>query len=159
MRELVFTFPDETFWDWPALHALIGDAFAYMEGRIDPPSSFTRMDVEAFRAKAETELFATCHDGDTLVGAAFADPRGETLYVGKLAVSPVYRKRGIARRLFSMIEDHACANGFTVLELQARIELIENHQTFNALGFIKTAETAHAGYTRPTSVTMQKALS
>ena len=38
-------------------------------------------------------------------------------------------------------------------------ELIENHATFAALGFRKTGETAHAGYSRPTSITMELALS
>lgn len=158
MANFHIIFPHDHFSDWPALHALIGDAFAYMDGRIDPPSSFTRMDVDAFRAKAETELLATCHDGTTLIAAAFADPRGNTLYVGKLAVSPAYRKRGIARKLISMIEDYARTQGFTALELQTRIELTENHQTFAALGFVKTAETPHPGYDRPTSITMQKRL-
>ena len=42
------------------------------------------------------------------------------------------------------------------LELQTRIELTENHATFGALGFKKIAETAHPGYSRPTSITMRK---
>jgi phosphinothricin acetyltransferase len=45
-----------------------------------------------------------------------------------------------------------------VLELQTRVELIENHNTFSALGFEKVAETAHPGYSRPTSITMQRAV-
>ncbi|MEL6793708.1 MAG: hypothetical protein AAFP78_09655, partial [Pseudomonadota bacterium] len=29
--------------DWTAVHRLLTDAFAYMDGRIDPPSSLHRM--------------------------------------------------------------------------------------------------------------------
>jgi phosphinothricin acetyltransferase len=45
-----------------------------------------------------------------------------------------------------------------LLELQTRVELIENHKTFGALGFEKVAETAHPGYSRPTSITMQRSI-
>jgi phosphinothricin acetyltransferase len=41
------------------------------------------------------------------------------------------------------------------LELETRIELTENHATFARMGFIKTAETAHPGYERPTSIKMR----
>ncbi|WP_267905874.1 hypothetical protein [Marinomonas transparens] len=42
--------------------------------------------------------------------------------------------------------------------MEVRIELIENQQTFARFGFVKTAETSHAGYDRPTSVVMEKML-
>ena len=41
------------------------------------------------------------------------------------------------------------------LELQTRIELTENQATFGRMGFVKTAETAHEGFDRPTSITMR----
>jgi hypothetical protein len=36
------------------------------------------------------------------------------------------------------------------------VELLENHATFRALGFVQTAATAHTGYTRPTSLTFER---
>jgi len=39
------------FSDWPALLALLQAAFADMDGRIDPPSSLARLDVDALRAR------------------------------------------------------------------------------------------------------------
>src|SRR6185295_4788841 len=59
---------------------------------------------------------------------------------------------------------HACSGrlrpgaGKPAMELDTRIELVENHKTFAAFGFVKTAERSHAGYTRATFITMQKAL-
>ena len=55
-------------------------------------------------------------------------------------------------------EDFARDSGHAVLELETRIELTENHETFAAMGFVRTAEHAHAGYDRPTSITMKKPL-
>ena len=53
----------------------------------------------------------------------------------------------------------ARAAGKPVLELQARVELTGNQAAFSRLGFVETERTAHAGYNRPTSVTMRKTLS
>lgn len=45
-----------------------------------------------------------------------------------------------------------------MLELETRIELVENHSIFAAMGFKKIGETAHDGYQNATSVTMQNRL-
>ena len=60
--------------------------------------------------------------------------------------------------MLTEIERHARAAGMSVIELQARIELTENHLTFERLGFREIARTAHPGYDRATSLTMRKAL-
>jgi len=93
-----------------------------------------------------------------LVGCLFAAPRGEALYLGKIAVKPGLQGRGIARRMFEMAEANARARGFAALELQSRIELVENHSTFTALGFRKIGEGRHPGYTRSTDVNFRKTL-
>ena len=52
----------------------------------------------------------------------------------------------------------ARALGLTALTLQTRIELTETHAALAALGFAVTGSTAHPGFDRPTSLTMQKIL-
>lgn len=146
--------PDFDAWD--DLLALLRSAFAYMDGRIDPPSSLGRMGVAELRAKAREEVLLIVTDGDRLVGCAFAAVRPDSVYVGKVAVADAARRKGVARALMDAAADVARRAGRDVLELQTRIELVENHRTFAALGFVKTAETAHAGYGRPTSITMRR---
>ncbi|MEM8792116.1 MAG: GNAT family N-acetyltransferase [Pseudomonadota bacterium] len=143
--------------DWPALHALLTRAFGFMEGRINPPSSLTRMSPECLARKAEDEtvLLAT---NPNLIGCLFAKAQGETLYLGKIAIDPGHQGKGIGRALVTAAETRARQNGQTALELQTRIELTENHTAFTRLGFTKTAETAHPGFDRPTSITIRKAL-
>jgi GNAT superfamily N-acetyltransferase len=144
------------FSDWPALLALLQAAFADMDGRIDPPSSLARLDVDALRAKAAYEHLIVATVGNTLVGCAFAAIRDDCVYVGKLAVAAAARRRGVARALIDAAARLARDHGRTALELQTRIELTENHATFAALGFAKVAETAHPGYARPTSITLRR---
>jgi hypothetical protein len=60
--------------------------------------------------------------------------------------------------MFAAAEASAHSRGFTALELQARIELVENHRTLTALGFEKIGESSHLGYTRPTDVRFRKVL-
>jgi GNAT superfamily N-acetyltransferase len=148
----------EGFDDWAGLLALLREAFASMDGRIDPPSSLHGFDAAKLAAKAaEEELVLAFQDG-ALAGCLFAAERGDALYLGKIAVRPGLQGRGIAKRMFALAEASARARGFKALELQARIELTENHRTFTALGFEKVGEGSHPGYTRPTDVNFRKLL-
>jgi len=48
--------------------------------------------------------------------------------------------------------------GRTDVTPETRIELVENHATFAALGFHIADKTAHPGYDRATSITMTRPL-
>lgn len=144
------------FTNWPGLHALLREAFAYMDARIDPPSSLARMGVGELKAKAGDETLIIATEGEALVGCAFAALRDDCVYVGKVAVAQAARGRGVSRAMFAAAEDLARQHARPYLELQTRVELTENHATFAALGFQKVAETSHPGYPRPTSITMRK---
>lgn len=141
--------PDE---DMGLVHALLTMAFASMEGRIDPPSSLSRMDVGALhRAAAEGELWVIEVKAGPLA-CMILTPQAETLYLGKLAVTPLERGQGLARRLIEVSLTRARALGLSSVSLQTRVELLENHATFAALGFEITGTTAHPGFDRPTTI-------
>jgi GNAT superfamily N-acetyltransferase len=144
------------FDDWSSLQTLLERAFAYMEGRIDPPSSLHRMSSDDLRTKAQRESLILARSDGALIGCTFAATRAHCVYIGKLAVAEQARSRGVARRMLDMAELIARRHGLQFIELQTRIELVENHIAFGRLGFEIVAETAHAGYTRPTSVTMRR---
>jgi GNAT superfamily N-acetyltransferase len=147
-----------TYPNWPAVLRLILDAFGFMEGRIDPPSSAHRLTVAEMAAQAETGAAWVIEDGGAPVACLFAKPKGNALYLTKLAVAISHRGHGLARRLVAEAEAEARARNLPRLELQTRIELTENHATFARLDFVKTGETAHPGYNRPTSITMNRAV-
>ncbi len=153
-----FQLNPKDFGDWAGLLNLLHDAFAYMDERIDPPSSLHRLDLAAIESKANQENFLIAKQNNLLVGCAFFKPLDEAIYIGKVAVTSQCRQKGLAKQMFMLIEKMAIADEFEYLELETRVELIENHQTFASLGFVKVGESAHVGYDRPTSITMRKKL-
>lgn len=135
---------------------LIRTSFAYMEPRIDPPSSMHKLTLESVAEQCEQgEVWSI---GSPIKACMFLTPKDDCLYLGKMAVAKAARGQGLARDLVALAEQRAISHGFECLELQSRIELIENHQTFAHLGFAKCGESAHDGYDRPTSITMRKYL-
>lgn len=144
------------FSSWPELLALVRQSFAYMDERIDPPSSLKGMSLEDFKAKAQAERLIVAEADGRLLGCAFAALREDCLYLGKVAVAPEARGQGVARAMFAVAEALAREQGRPFLELQTRVELTENHATFAALGFQVVARTAHPGFDRPTSLTLRK---
>lgn len=137
--------------------ALIRAAFADMEGRIDPPSSMralTGADVQRQAAEGEVWLIGRAPEA-----CVFLTPKPGALYVGKLATAEGARRRGHARALLTLAEARARALGLPMLELQSRIELVENHAAFQAMGFAVVGATRHPGYDRDTSLTFRRPVS
>ncbi len=143
--------------DAAAILRLLQAEFAFMAGRIDPPSSLGALTPEAIETQARTgEVWAI---GDPPVACVFLTAKPGALYLGKLAVAASHRRRGLARALVALAETRARALGLPLLELQTRVELTENHATFRALGFAEAGRTAHPGFDRPTSITFRRAVS
>jgi ribosomal protein S18 acetylase RimI-like enzyme len=148
----------ENFSNWTELLQLLQEAFAFMDERIDPPSSVHRLTSTSIAKKSQDETLFLATDKGELVGCVFARPQDDALYVSKLAVRKDRQRHGIGRRLVRAAEEYARDTGLSYLELDTRIELKENRETFAAMGFVKTAEHAHEGYDHPTFVTMRKQL-
>ncbi len=143
--------------DWVQLMVVLRAAFAGMEGRIDPPSSLTRMgtaDLADIAKAAEIWVIGT-----PAVATVTLTARPDALYIGKLAVVPGHQGRGLARRLVTLAEFRARSHGLTELMLETRVELVENHALFRHLGFVETARRAHAGFDHPTTVEFRKKVS
>lgn len=144
---------DQNFDADAAVLAVLHAAFAGMNGRIDPPSSLDGMGVADITRKRQVEILLTARDDTRIVGCVFLAPHADHVYLGKLAVLPDLHGRGIGRQL---VQAAIAAAPHPVIRLQTRVELLENHATFARLGFVEIARTAHPGYTRPTSITMQR---
>jgi predicted N-acetyltransferase YhbS len=141
-------------YDWAAILRLITTAFAGMEGRIDPPSSLNRLTVaDIARQAREGEIWVI---GEPAFACIFLTPRKDALYLGKIAVATAHRNQGHSRALIKAAAVRAVALGLPALELQSRVELVENHAAFAALGFQQVAMTTHPGYDSPTSITFRK---
>jgi GNAT superfamily N-acetyltransferase len=114
------------------------------------------MTPDSLREKADEEILIIVLYAGELIACGYLRETEETIYLGKLAVKAGFRRQGILRSLIKLAEEIGRSRGKSALELQTRVELAENHETFKAVGFVKTGETSHAGYDRPTSITMKK---
>lgn len=145
------------FGDWQGLLDLILTSFASMEGRIDPPSSAHQLTCDALRDKAQRDYLWVA-GASPLLGCMFLTAQPDALYIGKLAIAPQAQGRGLGRAFVTAAQAQARQLSLPRLRLETRIELVENHAAFAAMGFTQTACKAHPGYDRATSITMEKLL-
>lgn len=136
----------------PNVLALLNEAFAYMDGRIDPPSSLHSLTVHKLADLAKDGMLWTI--GTPPIATVTLTPKPDCLHLGKLAVANSAKGQGHARTLVALAKSEAIASGLPLVRLETRIELVENHRTFEHLGFVKTGDSAHPGFDRPTSITM-----
>ena len=145
-------------YDLAAILALIQTEFADMEGRIDPPSSMHRLNVNSIAEMASTGDVFVIEESGGPIACLFGAAKAECYYLGKIAVAKKARGRGHARKLIEATVPYAQANAAKYLELEVRVELTENHAAFGRMGFLKSGETSHAGYDKATSITMRRSL-
>jgi ribosomal protein S18 acetylase RimI-like enzyme len=143
--------------DWSQLMVVLRESFAAMAGRIDPPSSLERLSVADLAAIARRDEIWVI--GQPVVATVTLTRREGSLYVGKLAVSPMARHEGHGRRLIELAMVRAVALCLPEVMLETRVELVENHAFFRHLGFVETARRAHAGFDRATTVEFRKRVS
>ena len=116
---------------------LFSTALAYIDGLIDLPSSVHRLTLVAIRAQMKQGLVLLVEEEQILVGYVFLTCGLQVLCLDKLAIATARQRWGIGRRLFEASAEIALAEGFFGIELQARVELIETHAAFTAIGIRK----------------------
>jgi ribosomal protein S18 acetylase RimI-like enzyme len=138
------------------LHALVQATLGALA--IDPPSSVRKETVADFAARFGREIVLVADAGEGLIGGMFCAPQHDALYVGRLAVAPGWRRRGVASALIDAAKNEARAAGARRITLKVRIALPDNVALFRRHGFVITAQETHAGYSAPTSYAMELAV-
>ena len=138
------------------IHAFTQAIFAALD--IDPPSGVLKETEADFAARLRDETCFIVEMDGRLVASMFCFPDDDALYVGRLAVHPHCRRRGIANALMEAAKAEACRIGAKRLTLGCRIVLTSNLALFRRHGFIVVRETCHPGFTTPTSYDMELAL-
>lgn len=140
--------------DLDAVLDLMRTSFAYLDTRIDPPSSIHKLTLETLtEAATRSEIWVI---GETPQACIILTRRPASLYLSKLAVAKAARGQGLARRLVQHALERAREMGMPSVTLQTRVELTENQAAFARLGFEEMCRTAHPGYDRPTSITFER---
>ena len=135
------------------LHAFTQAVFGVLD--IDPPLSVLKETAADFAARLRDETAFIVEAEAQLVGSVFCATKGDALHVGRLAVAPAWRRRGVASALLEAAKAEARRRGLARITLGARIALPGNVALFSRHGFAVVAETCHPGFTRPTSYDME----
>jgi ribosomal protein S18 acetylase RimI-like enzyme len=138
------------------VHRLTQQAFAEYRGQLQPPSSAheeTEAVVAAALAKGGALLALV---GGTAVGAARFAAEGDHLYVGRVAVLPAWRGRGIAVALMLALEQHARRLQIGAIELGVRESLPSNVRLYEKLGYAVLRREPHPRNTDYVSLRMRK---
>ncbi|HKE00005.1 MAG TPA: GNAT family N-acetyltransferase [Planctomycetota bacterium] len=144
--------------DAEAMAAVVRAAFEEHAGRLDPPSGAHAETAESLQAKLATGRATVAILDDAIVGCVFEIPRGDHLYVSRLAVLPEVRHRKIGAALMHRAEEQARALGLSRVELGVRIALPRLRAWYEGLGYRWVRSNAHAGFPRPTYDTLAKEL-
>jgi predicted N-acetyltransferase YhbS len=134
---------------------------AYEEHRelLDPPSgvhSETARAVERFLRLGGAMLALT--DGETVGAVRYSRSDDDAIWLGRLAVLPSHRRRGIGRALVAAVEEKARRMGARRVTLGVRVQLPGNRALFESLGYRVDGERSHPGHDRTTWLHMSKAL-
>ncbi len=141
------------------LHDLLLRAFKEYEGRLDPPSGVHAETVASVRSKIGEGGALVCEAGGVIAGCVFYAPKASYLYVGRLAVLPEQRRRGIGDLLLRAAERRAEELGLPRARSGVRLALGMLRAYYEARGYVPIAFRSHAGYMEPTYVEMEKAVS
>ncbi len=144
--------------DAPVILELLRRAFQEYDGVLDPPSGVHKETLDSVREKMEMGAWTLAFEHETPVGCVWHETRGECVYLGRLAVLPEARGRGIGRALMDEVETQARAEKIYRVQLGVRAALPELRATYERRGYRVTAAQAHAGYREPTYFTLEKEL-
>jgi predicted N-acetyltransferase YhbS len=145
--------------DAAAVATLIRAAFAAQSVATDPPPSALQVTADDVVALLRTGGGAVAEVAGALAGSALWVEQDCGLYLGRLAVAPAWRGRGIARALVAAAEEAAREMRLPRIQLSTRLVLIDNRRLFASCGFVEIGRQAHPGYAEPTFVDMEKRLS
>ncbi len=144
--------------DADLLHDILVRAFSEYEGRLDPPSGVHAETIDSVKDRVNEGGALICEAGGVVAGCVFYAPQAGYLYVGRLAVVPEYRRRGIGDLLLQAAERRAAEFGLSHVRLGVRLALGTLRAYYEARGYVPNAFRSHAGYTEATYVEMEKAL-
>ncbi len=130
--------------DAAAVHEVVQDAFREYRGVLAVSLSALGETLEDVRREISAGRVLVALEGTEAVGTVRYELKPDCIYVGRLAVLPAYRKRGVGAALMDHVERLAPALGRTRLQLATRESVPGNLQFYERLGYRVVERVAHA---------------
>ena len=121
--------------DTALVHRITQAAFEEHRGVLDPPSSAHAETVEDVERALVAGGGALAWLDDEAVGSARYGHQPDHLYIGRIAVLPAYRGRGIGGALVTHLEEEARQLGYAEAHLETRLALDRNLALYARLGY------------------------
>jgi len=119
----------------PLVRSIMRAAFAEYAGALPVESGANAESladvVAAMRAGGAVLAFA---GADAIASARFR-PVADGLYVGRLAVLPAHRRRGVASKVMGFLEELAASLGHAAIQIEVRDSLPGNVALYRSLGY------------------------
>ena len=117
------------------VHQVMQAGFEELRAVLQPPSgAHTESVADVERAMAQGGA-VLAWDNDQPVGSARYALHSEHMYVGRVAVLPTHRRRGIATAMMRFLEELARQAGRRSVEIAARAALPSNVRLYEGLGY------------------------
>jgi len=133
-------------------------AFAEYLGVQNPPPGVWRADVAEVEQSLRDGGGVLAWLGETLVGSVVWSYRDAVFYVQHVSVHPDYRRRGLATRMMTWVQQEAQRSGYAQLALRIRSTLTGNQALYESLGFKVTETVPHPRGGPETLTRMEKRL-
>jgi ribosomal protein S18 acetylase RimI-like enzyme len=134
------------------------EAFEEFRDSLAPPPGILRETAEDVARSIETGGAIIAWDGDVPVGSARFHPEPDHLYVGRVAVPPAFRRRGVASAMMDFVEGHARSLGYAETRVQVRQALPSNVALYESLGYTVCSADPHPRVPDATVLTLAKRL-
>lgn len=128
-------FTRATLADAPVVHRTMQAAFAEYENVLNPPSGANRETLEDVVAAMQQGGAVLVWLGDALAASARYRLDPDALYVGRLAVLPQFRQRGIGAAIMSYMETIAREQRRDIVRVAVRMQLPQNLVFYEHLGY------------------------
>jgi predicted N-acetyltransferase YhbS len=129
--------------DAEAVHAVVQSAFEEFRDKLAVSVSALDESVEDVRKAISEERVVVALEGAEAVGTVRYEVKPGLLYVGRLAVLPAYRGRGVGAALMAYIERLAPSLGRTRIQLATRESIPGNIAFYGHIGYRITEKVQH----------------
>jgi ribosomal protein S18 acetylase RimI-like enzyme len=119
----------------PLVRSIMRQAFAEYAGALPVASGAHSESIDDVVAAMRAGGAVLAFGGDEAIGSARYKPVAGGLYVGRVAVLPVHRRRGVASAMMRFLEGVAVRLGRAAIHVEVRDSLPANVGLYQALGY------------------------